>query len=475
MKLNLLQAQVWNVVYDNSLDPYVPEHWANESLAILEENMVIQRLVHTDFSDEIAEFGDVVNTRRPGEFVMKRKGVNDNVVFQNATATNVPVPLDQHGTVGFQLKDAERSKSFKDLVSEYMRPGMLGIARGIDQILLAQVYRFMANSYGTPGGLTSSTVIDYVTGLRNKMNINKAYVSGRNLILTPNAETTFLRTGAFTEADKVGDRGTALRTASLGDKFGFGIYMCQNMSSISTSLSTNIAGAINLMAGYPAGTTVLAVDGFTGAVVTGAHVSIAGAAGLYRVTAHTETLGNTTQITISPALASAVVDNAVVSSATPGAVNQSLTTLAWGATGYPAGYDGYIAVDGFTAAPQVGQLVQFGTADTNLYTVIGQPSTTSIQVDRPLVAGIADNAIVVLGGGGEYNFAFHRNALAFVSRPLSAPLPGTGARSAVVSLNGLSVRVTMQYDIDAQSTKVVIDLLFGTAVLDVNLGAVLLG
>lgn len=32
--------------FSNSVDPYVPEFWANESLAILEENMVMAKLVH---------------------------------------------------------------------------------------------------------------------------------------------------------------------------------------------------------------------------------------------------------------------------------------------------------------------------------------------------------------------------------------------------------------------------------------------
>ena len=39
-----------------------------EGLAILEENMVMANLVHRDFENEIAKFGDVVNTRKPGEF-----------------------------------------------------------------------------------------------------------------------------------------------------------------------------------------------------------------------------------------------------------------------------------------------------------------------------------------------------------------------------------------------------------------------
>jgi hypothetical protein len=78
-----------NCYETNSLDAFMPEIWANESLSILTENMVISNLVHRDFEPLVADFGDVVNTRKPAAFAAKRKGVNDDVTVQNATATNI--------------------------------------------------------------------------------------------------------------------------------------------------------------------------------------------------------------------------------------------------------------------------------------------------------------------------------------------------------------------------------------------------
>src|SRR5664280_518751 len=83
------------VCYENSLDAYVPELWAQEGLAILEENMVMANLVHRDFENTVAKFGDVVNTRKPGEFKIRRKTDGTALTQQDATATNIPVPLDQ--------------------------------------------------------------------------------------------------------------------------------------------------------------------------------------------------------------------------------------------------------------------------------------------------------------------------------------------------------------------------------------------
>jgi hypothetical protein len=193
----------------------------------------------------------------------------------------------------------------------------------------------------------------------------------------------------------------------------------------------------------------------------------------YRVTAHTETLSATTEIVISPALRDDVLNNAVVTAYTPGAVNQGSTSVDWGATGYPAGYAKAIAIDGFTVSPQVGQLIAFGTA-TDVYSII-KASTTSITLDRPLAAGIANDAVASIGPKGEYNFAFHRNALALVVRPLAQTPPGVGARSSVISAGGLSIRATLSYDSVKQGMRVTLDMLCGLAVLDTGLGAVMVG
>ncbi len=468
-KFNLILGVPFVAVFDNSLDPLVPEHWANESLAILEENMVMANLVHRDFQPMIAQFGDVVNTRRPGEFTAKRKTVNDNVTIQDATSTNVPVPLDQHIHVSFLIRDGEEAYSFKDLTAEYMAPAMLAQARIVDQILLGQVYRFLGNVYGGLTKLSNSNVVDYITGVRNKMNINKAYMENRRLILTPNSETTFLNNAQFTDADRVGDDGTALRNASLGRKYGFDMFMCQNASSIAAGNSlTGGAGpqAINNVSGYAAGVTTVTVDGFTGAVANGQWMTIDGDDQPLRITAHVESVGNTTSITFTPALKAAVVDNAVVKVYAAGAVNN--------ASGYAAGWSKEIVIDGFTVAPRLGQLIAFGT-QTHVYTVIAVNALVGITLDRPLAAALVDNDTVNVGPRGEYNLAFHRDALALVVRPFGLPRAGVGALSSVVNLNGLSVRATITYNGEKQGHLVTLDMLCGIAILDTNLGAVLLG
>src|SRR5690606_34329917 len=93
--------------FANDNDAFIPEVWAQEGLVILEENMVAANLVHRDFQNEIAKFGDVVNTRRPGTFKIKRKVDGVTLTQQDANATNVRVPLDQWLYNSFTIKDGD--------------------------------------------------------------------------------------------------------------------------------------------------------------------------------------------------------------------------------------------------------------------------------------------------------------------------------------------------------------------------------
>lgn len=69
---------------------------------------------------------------------------------------------------------------------------------------------------------------------------------------------------------------------------------------------------VNNMSGYSASAVTMTVDGITGAVVTGDRFTVAGDDVVHTITAHTETLGNTTSITFTPALGDAVVNDAAI-------------------------------------------------------------------------------------------------------------------------------------------------------------------
>ena len=471
----MFQSKTFKAVYANSLDAYIPELWANESVQILVENMVVANLVHRDFSPQVAKFGDIVHTRKPAEFTAVRKLDADSVTVQDASATDIQVPLDQHFHTSFMIKDGEESKSFKQLRDEYLQPAVLSIARAVDRVLLGELSAaFYTNAEGIAGGLTTSNIIQYIVQTRKRMNINKAPEEGRNLVLTPDTEAIALQTSTFHEADKVGDEGTAMREASLGRKFQFNTFMCQNASS-TTGIPVNASQPlIDLAAGYPIGTSVIHVDTAGSALAVGQWISVGGVP--HRVTALGTLSTQDIDVTISPALRVAVADDAAVTIGVEGAINLG--------AGYAAGYSKELVVDGITGAIPVGSLVAFSTAGTpnvilsGNYTVIATTettgNTTGITLNKPLDVAVADDDVVQFAPPANHNPAFHRNALALVSRPL-APAPAGLALSSVASYGGVGIRITITYNGTQQGVLVTVDLLCGVEPLDTALGAVLIG
>lgn len=465
--------------YVNDNDALVPELWARESVAVLFENMVMARLIHRDFEDAVAEFGDVVNTRKPADRVARRKTDTDSITYNDAILNNIQVPLNMHVYEAFTIKDGERSKAAQDLVEIHLVPSMKAVANVIDRSIAGRMaHAFLGGITDRAGrllNLTSSTAKDDILEVSEILHNQLAPVDGRRLVVSPNSQTAVLATDLFVSAEKRGDDGTALESARMGQIYGFESYMSQNINYVRDNSSTRDTVASVTSAAIAAGATgsLTAVD-FTSYVVTqGEFVVLAGNDQPTWATSVTSSMGDTTAVTLNEALKFAVSSGAALTAYSPMAADGT----------YAAGYSKAIVIDGHAADKNLikGQLLAFGaTAGTrHTYTVVEVISTTStsttVLLDRPLDNAVANNDDAFPGPAGAMNLAFTRNAMAMVSRPLALPSPGEGARAFVANFNGLAVRATMQYDIDTQGTKVVLDSLYGLAPLDTNLGTVLLG
>jgi hypothetical protein len=461
--------------YDNTVDAFNVQLWARTSLAILYENMVMGNLVNRDFEPLFSRFGDTVNTRKPGQFKSKRKTNADAVTIQNATATNIPVKLNQNLHVSYLIKDGEESIAFTSLVDEFLGPAMLAHAQLIDHILSCQVYQFLGNSAGHLGGMDDDNAKDYILDSRLVLDNNKAWATNRNLVLTSYSESQALRNEEFTDAQRVGDDGTALREASLGRKLGFNIWKAQNqpfitLPAVGTSGGNIRVGAVNNAAGYPVNASSFTVDGLTGAITAGTWLTIAGDDTPLQVVS---TVGGATPTTIVTAqgIKTAVLDNAVINVYVPGATTAAYTVDSTTLLGYAK----EIGLTGVSVTPQIGQLVSFGTDNSHVYGIVDVNGTSGITLDRPIEANIASGAAVNFGPAGSYNFAFHPNAITLATRPLALPRPGTGALAGNAEWDGITIRVVITYDGNNQGHLVTLDILLGIKVIEPLLGSVLYG
>ena len=458
------------VCYDNSNDAYIPEMWANESLMILDESMVMANLVHRDFQNEVQSMGDVVNTRRPSKFLSSRKGMFDSVIAQDANSVNVQVPLNQHHYNTFVIRDEEGSKSFKDLVSIYLQPAMQAVGRGIDRSVIGQVHRFLgtnATRVGQLGSGSSSTVRAAIIDCREKLNLaNVPQDEMRHLVVAAQTESDMLNTDLFVKSNEAGTS-DALRRAAIGKLFGFNIYAANSVPQVARVQCDVASGTITnaAAAGAGGGSQACTITGYE--AIVGEWATVAGNDQPVHITARTAST-NTTAVTLSEANKFATAGSA--------AITVFRACDAVGTT--PAGWTKEVNVDGYNSLPPVaGRLLAHGVgADRRVYTIIEaypHPSlsnTYSLLLDRPLDRAITDNDKVFPGPSGEFNLAFHKNAIALVNRPLARPMGGAGVLSTVASNGSLSMRVCMQYDSVLQGTRVTCDTLTGVALLDPAMG-----
>lgn len=465
--------------FANDNDPLIPELWARESIAVLEENMVMGMLVHRDFSMDVANFGDVVNTRKPADMKVSRKTDSDTIDYNDAVVTNVQVPLNQHFYAAFVIKDGERSKSIQDLIAVHLVPAMKAMGNGVDRAILGRMAHTLIRTpqlrVGRLLNLTSSNAKDTILEAREQLNRTLATTTGRRLVLAPGSETSLLQTELFISAEQRGDSGTALTEALLGRILGFDTFMDQNVNGIHYSAAAREVQLGATTAAIAAGTSgSLTAFDITGYVaVAGSFANLAGNDQPTWLTAVVDNATDTTAATLNEETKYAVGNGAVITVYVPADVDGN----------YSVGYTKYITIDGFAAdkPPVVGQLLAFGASPgtRHTYTIIETKTLTStscqVLLDRPLEVAVNNNDLAFPGPAGDFNVAFHRNAFALVSRPLARPDASMGARSFVASHNDIAMRATMQYDIDAGGTKVVLDLLAGTALLDNSLAALVLG
>jgi len=469
--MNLLYVSIACITcYANDNDALIPEVWAMEGLRILEANLVMANLVHRDFSPLVANFGDVVNTRRAADLRSMRKTDADSVTSQDAIVTNVQVPLNQHHIQSIVIKDGEASKSMQDLIQVHLEPAVKALARGVDRGLLGQAHRFFRTPSlraGRLNSLSSSNAKDFTLEAREILNKNLATPEGRNLVLSPASETALLKTDIFVKANERGDGGTALENARLGRILGFDTFMAQNVPSLSTGADVATGTVTNALAAGGSGSQAVSIIGYEAQV--GEFATVAGNDQPAWITAKTSGAGDTTAVTLNEANKYATLAAAVITVYEAADVKGA----------YAAGYTKEIVVDGWTAssAPQIGQMIAFGTgASRHTYAILesflSAAGEQSLLLDRPLDAALADNDLAFPGPYGSFNLAFQRDAIAMVNRPLARPM---GVPNYVADYKGLTLRVVMQYDSSIQGHRVNLDLLCGYALLNANLGSLLLG
>lgn len=461
--------------YANDTSAFNPTHWAAEGVEVLYDKLVFPGLIDTDFNDDVAEFGDTVKTRKVSKMTGRRKQDDlDTIQMQDARATPIEVKLNQRVYSSFILGDFARSVSFQDLISTFLVPCVESVAEMTDRTIASQAVRFLGNSSGGLGTLSVANSHDYLLDAREDFNLRNVPEDGRVMAFATKTDTVMQKNTLFKNRDFTGEGGVGLRKAFLGELAGWQNFYSNNTMSVRNGTK---ATATTLTAAGSAGDTTINV---AAAPTVGAYVTVDGDMSPLRVTV------SGLASTVNRPLRNNVANGAGVTVYETGLINQpaavaATETLLAVTNGYPAGYSKEMYYDG-AATVRKGQLISFtdsaGTIIPHEYGVIMTGSDAGgnwFMVDRPLEAAMDDNAVVCIGPDGDYNLAMTRGAIMMVNRPLELPPEGLGSRAGAFNAHNLSLRVEMSRQANTtQGTVVTVDILFGLAVRNEEMGGVLL-
>lgn len=380
---------------------------AKEGLMQLRNNMVMGNLVHREYREEFRKVGDTIRIRRPVKFVRTSGATRQN---QDVTEAYIELVVNNRHHVSWGFTTQDLSLKIEEYSDRYITPAAIELANGIDTDLLA-LYDDVADSVGTPGTTPSTFMSIGNVGIR--FEDNAVPQDMRSIVLNPDAEYNMADAlkGSF-DATLAKD---TVRKAALGRVAKMMVYGDQNVSRHTTGTrvadTITVNGAVDDSYSETLNYSLINLNGFdsaTGTIKAGDVFSISD---VYAVNPRNrQSTGKPRQFV--------VLEDGTVSGS---------------------------AVSNLKIWPRV--------ISSGPYQTVSKGIDNS---DVPVFVGAAATSY-------PQNLGFHKNAFGLVMLPLE--LPRSATFKARQTMEGCSIRVIEDYDIDNDEEVIRLDVLNATKTL----------
>jgi len=292
-----------------------PDIIGREALMRLRNSLVMGDLVHRDHTIEWSgsKIGDAITVRRPASFTANEFTTGGNITVQTADETGVTLILEKHFDVTVNITSRDWTLELESFSEQIIAPAMEGIAQAVDAYIHSK-YVQIPNWIGTAGD-PPDTWPD-VVAIRRKLLEQQVPFTGANIyvVMDPFAEADILALDQFHAADKRGDGGLALRTASAGLVLGMDFFVSQNVKThVAGTMTADATTAVN--SAVAAGDLTMDMDGGSASetFVVGDLFSVANDTGQYAVTAAaTASTGAISGLAFTPGAATSMSDAEVI-------------------------------------------------------------------------------------------------------------------------------------------------------------------
>lgn len=392
---------------------------AKEALMQLENNLVMGKLVHTQYKKEFVKIGNTVTIRRPVKF-----SAVDGATLQKQDVEegSTSIVVNQRKHVGWGFNTQDLTLTIDEYSERYIKPAMITLANEVDASLCG-LYSSVWNHVGTPA--TTPSTFAAVASALQRLDEGAVPQDSRRIVLNPAAQWAIAGSQtalAIQMSEKAYKNGLV---SMLG---GTEMYMDQNIkvhttgSRAGSPLVDGGSQNVTYASSKTTNTQTLTTDEWTASktLTVGDVFTIADVYAVNPVSK--ESTGSLQQFVVTEA-------------ATTNATTTSDTDLT-------------IAPAIITSGPY--QNVDAAPANDAAITVVGNAST-----------------------GYPQNLVFHKNAFALVTCPLE--MPDGVSFKARESHNGYSVRVVKDYDIINDEEIIRLDILYGVKAIYPDLAVRLTG
>jgi hypothetical protein len=391
-----------------------PSIIAKEALVQLENNLVMSNNVHREYKKEFVKVGDTVSIRKPVKFYAADGATRVN---QDVEEANTSITVDSRKHVSWGFNSADLTLTVEDYSERYIKPASIALANVIDRAGHS-LYSKVWNHVGTPGTAPANFAAMALAARRmDEMAVGNDM---RKAVLNP--EAGYAIAGTATALFMNSANATAYRSGAIGEIAGLETLRSQNVANHTVGIrsGTPLVNGADQNTTYAlsksTNTQSLVTDGWTadqtGILKAGDVFTIAGVKAVNPVPGE-----GTTGKLVLPYLQQFTVTADADSGASTGPATLTIS---------PA-----IIVSG----PY--QTVDAAPADNAAITVVTGTTVTAYP----------------------QNMAFHKNAFALVTCPLELP-DGVNFKARETH-KGISIRVVKQYDIDADTDVIRLDVLFG--------------
>ncbi len=130
-----------------------------ESIMLLENEFVLGKSVHTDYSKEFSQkekFGNSISIRRPTQYQGQENNLDITGYREGIEQASIPVKLDKTCTVPVEIGTLERTFDFNRFSEDVLKPAMVTLADKVEA-QIASMYADFYHFTGTPGTLPATS------------------------------------------------------------------------------------------------------------------------------------------------------------------------------------------------------------------------------------------------------------------------------------------------------------------------------